>query len=109
MTPVGWSPRSLQDLQSIKAWIAKDAPRTAAEFVSRLVLTTEAKLAALPERGRPVPEDRHRKLRQIPFGYYRIVYRIRPSGVEIAAVISAKHQFDRTTVDRITQDLEALP
>jgi plasmid stabilization system protein ParE len=44
-------------------------------------------LACFPELGRIVPEYQRPDLRELIFQNYRIVYRVKTDGVEVAAVV----------------------
>ncbi len=84
MTAIIWSPQALLDLESIRDYIARDSPLYAELVVRRLVVTVE-RLGTFPESGRVVPERNTEDQREIIVRPYRIVYRLRPGLVEIAA------------------------
>jgi len=66
---------ALNDLEAVVAYIAPhNAP--AAERFGTDLLDEALSLEAFPGRGRIVPEFSNPVLREIPFGPYRIVYRI---------------------------------
>ena len=69
------TPQSLDDLQDIVTFIAKDNLQRARTFGNELI--DRALSAALfPERGRTVPEIGDPTVREIIHGAYRIVYEI---------------------------------
>jgi plasmid stabilization system protein ParE len=85
--PVRWSEPALDDLSSIKAYIAKDSPPYARRFIERIFDAAE-KLADFPELGRKVPEaDYQDHIREIFFQNYRIIYLNQDGGINILGVI----------------------
>lgn len=96
MTSLVWSPQSLRDLESIRAYIAEDSPLYADLVVRRLVAAVE-RLSAFPESGRIVPERNTPEVRELIVRPYRIVYRVRPGVVEIATVFRASRLFPDLT------------
>jgi toxin ParE1/3/4 len=91
VTPIIWSPQSLRDLESIRAYIAKDSVRYADLVVQRIISAVE-RLASFPESGRTVPERNNPEIREVIVRPYRVVYRFR-AGVEIVTVFRASRQF----------------
>ena len=88
MTAIVWSPQALKDLESIRDYIAQDSVRYADLVVARIVSSVE-RLRSFPESGRVVPELNRPEIREVIVRPYRVVYRIRPSAVEIATVFRA--------------------
>lgn len=88
MTAIVWSPQALKDLESIRGYIAQDSVRYAELVVARIVSSVE-RLRSFPESGRVVPELNRPEIREVIVRPYRVVYRIRPSAVEIATVFRA--------------------
>lgn len=87
-----WSPRSVADLEDIRAFIEVDSPAWADLTVRRLVAAVE-RLREFPDSGRIVPERQRPDLREIVSGKYRIVYRRKPDLVEIATVFRGSREF----------------
>jgi len=87
-----WSPQSLDDLESIRAYIALDSPVYADLVVRRLVAAVE-RLRVFPESGRIVPERNDPVIREILERPYRVVYRVLPGQVEIVMVFHASRLF----------------
>ncbi len=84
-----WSPRALDDVDSIAAYIAEDSEAYAASVV-RLTLDKARRLSEFPYIGRIVPEFDDEAIREV-FAYsYRIIYQIDHDEVTIAAVIHGK-------------------
>ena len=73
MTSVKWSPESIRDVESIRAFIAQDSPAYA-ELVARRVVAAVERLKFFPESGRIVPERQDPQIREIIVVPYRIVY-----------------------------------
>jgi len=97
---VEWTAEALDRLVEIEEFIAVDNPERARKFVDRLIEKGES-LNQFPERGRIVAEFSMPKIREIIENNYRIVYRIKPSEVEILTVFEG-HQLIRR--DEIFQD-----
>lgn len=85
MTRVVWTRQAVEDVESIRAYVARDSERYAALLAERLVAAVE-RLAELPQSGRIVPEFGDESLREVLHGSYRLVYRVRPEVVEILTV-----------------------
>lgn len=86
---VVWSPRAIDDVEAIAAYIAEDSEFYAASVV-RDILLKARRLSEFPHSGRVVPEFGDDAIREV-FAYsYRIVYRIDAREIIIAAVIHGK-------------------
>jgi addiction module RelE/StbE family toxin len=92
LTRVIWAPQAIQDVEAIRAHIARDSAHYADLVVERLVAVVE-RLQDHPRSGRVVPELGDDSIREIVHGNYRIVYRLRPDLVEIAAVFHGARSF----------------
>ena len=82
---IKWSPKAAKQLETLVEYIAEDSPRYAAIFARRIMQTVRA-IPANPKLGRMVPEYGTPNLREKILQGYRIVYRLTPHAVEIAAV-----------------------
>jgi len=80
-----WSPKAVENLEDIAEYISKDSPLYAPIFVQKIIKSIE-RLADFPLSGRIVPEFKDRKLREVIFHNYRVVYRIKDEMIEIALV-----------------------
>jgi plasmid stabilization system protein ParE len=69
------TPQSLDDLEAIITFIAKDNPGGARTFGNELIDRALA-IAAFPELGRVVPEISEPAVREIIHAAYRIIYEI---------------------------------
>ena len=80
-----FSEPSIDDLENIVRFIARDNPRAATEFGAKLIQSVRH-LAAFPRLGRVVPEQNDENIREIVFKSYRIFYRVKDNTgvVEIA-------------------------
>lgn len=81
-----WSPESIEDIESIASYIERDSAWYAKAVVSKIVETAET-IPEFAELGRAVPEIGDSSIRE-RFAYsYRIIYRLDPGRILIAAVI----------------------
>lgn len=81
---VEWSPLALERVEDIARYIARDDPEVAERWVIDLFDTVE-RLADFPESGRIVPEVGVRRIREVIFGAYRVIYSVKDK-VEILTV-----------------------
>ena len=72
---VEWSPLALDRVSDIARYIAKDNPDAAIRWVNELFEAVE-RLADFPESGRVVPEVGVRRIRELIFGAYRVIYSV---------------------------------
>ena len=80
-----WSPLALAQAEEAACDIAEDNPSAAERWLAGLFDEVD-RLADYPESGRRVPEIRRIEIREIVYGEYRIVYRIRTTAVAILTV-----------------------
>lgn len=92
MTRVVWAPQAIQDVESIRAYVARDSAHYADLVVERVVAAV-GRLASNPRSGRMVPEVGDESIREVIHGNYRIVYRLRSDVVEIATVFHGTRLF----------------
>ena len=92
MTELRWSPRSVEDLEAIHRYTARDSVHYADLVVQRLIRATE-RLSEFSAIGRVVPEVGQSALRELIVRPFRIVYRIKPEVVEIVTVIRSSRSF----------------
>ena len=80
-----WSPEAIQDLISIRAYIAEESPAGARRIVLRILHDVERLLPDNPHMGRPgrVPGTRELVIPQTP---YIVPYRVRSQGIQILRV-----------------------
>ena len=86
MGQVIWSPSSLEDVNQIAQFIARDSSDQAALFVTRLIEATD-RLASFPRSGRAIPEMGNPDCREITYGAYRIMYRVQGEDAWITGIV----------------------
>jgi len=86
MVKIIWSENALEDIELISEFISKDSSDRAALFVSRLIDATD-KLSQYPNSGRVIPEVKNEEYREVIYGAYRIMYKLKLNEVLILAVI----------------------
>ena len=72
MTRVIWAPQAVQDVEAIRAYVARDSSRYADLVVERIVAAV-GRLENNPRSGRMVPEVGDESVREVIQGNYRIV------------------------------------
>jgi addiction module RelE/StbE family toxin len=87
-----WTRRSIQDLQEIGEFIAKDNPAAARRWVARLQERAR-KAAPFPQAGRRVPETGREDIREVFLGNYRIIYQVFPKHLEILTIFEGHRLF----------------
>ena len=88
-----WSPRAIEHLAHLRAYIARDNPKTANRIASALLEAIE-RLAELPNLGRPGRVAGTREL-VVPGTPYIIPYRVRSDRLEIVAVFHARQKWPK--------------
>jgi len=85
VTRVIWTRGAVEDVEAVKAYVARDSVRYATLLAERIVAAVD-RLELFPESGRVVPEVGDESLREVIYGAYRIVYRIKAESVEVVTV-----------------------
>jgi toxin ParE1/3/4 len=85
VTRVIWTRQAMEDVQAIRAYVARDSERYAGLLAERLVAAV-GRLELFPHSGRIVPEVGDDSLREVIYGNYRLVYRLQAESVEIVAI-----------------------
>jgi toxin ParE1/3/4 len=80
-----WAPGAIEDLGQLRAYIAQDNPRAAAEVAAKVLEAVE-RLTGFPASGRPGRVPNTREL-VVPGTPLVIPYRVTDRGVEIIAVL----------------------
>jgi len=81
-----WSPLAIERVSEIAEYIARDSLPAAQRWVEN-TFDRVRQLEHFPDSGRHVPEDPTRPdLREIIHGNYRIIYKVKPEGVDILTV-----------------------
>lgn len=81
-----WTAAALADVDAIASFIARDSERYADAVIEEL-LDAAGSLAALPDRGRIVPETADESIRERFVRSWRLMYRVQPDVVTILAVV----------------------
>lgn len=89
---ITWSDIALADVASIGEFISKRSVWHATAVVTKILEETK-RLAAFPQSGRLVPEDKLRTAREIFIFDYRIMYDVTDEDVLILRVIHGKRDF----------------
>jgi addiction module RelE/StbE family toxin len=92
VTRVLWAPQAIQDVEAIRAYVARDSAHYADLVVERIVAAV-GRLEDNPRSGRMVPERGDESVREVIHGNYRIVYRLKRDVVEIATVFHGARLF----------------
>ena len=85
MTRVIWTRQAVEDVEAIKAYVARDSERYAGLLAERLVMAV-SRLELFPRSGRIVPEVGDDSLREVIYGDYRLVYRLQAGSVEVVTI-----------------------
>ena len=95
MMRIIWSLQSLDDLEAIRDYVARNAPVAAQRLIETLYAKADS-LAAHPRSGGLVEEDARGIYRQLLHGNYRIIYRadVEAKVVRIVTVIHAARLLD---------------
>jgi toxin ParE1/3/4 len=80
-----WTRQAVQDVEDIKFYIGRTSTRYAALVAERIVESVE-QLREFPSSGRVVPEFNREDVREVFWGNYRVVYRIRTNSVDVLTV-----------------------
>jgi toxin ParE1/3/4 len=88
-----WSPRAIDHLAHLRAYIARDNPKAATRIASALLEAVE-RLAELPNLGRPGRIAGSREL-AVPGTPYVMPYRLRADRLEVIAVFHARQKWPK--------------
>jgi addiction module RelE/StbE family toxin len=83
---VYWTYTAQEHLDSIFNYVAKDSPVYALRVVDRLT-SISMQIAGHPLAGRKVPEYDIDQIREVIENPYRIIYHIKPDGIDVLAVL----------------------
>lgn len=89
-----WTDPCIEDLRSIRDYIARDSEYYAVEIVGKIILSAE-RLVQFPRLGRLVPEVQDENIRELFYRDYRIVYRIARGQIEILTVVHGSKDLAR--------------
>lgn len=86
---VVWSPKAVEDVEAIAAYIARDSPSYAAAVVQKVIEIT-SKLSEDAKHGRRIPEiEESMMIEQFAYSY-RLIYRLESDTVTVTALIHGK-------------------
>jgi toxin ParE1/3/4 len=96
VTRITWAPQAVEDVEAIRAYVARDSAHYADLLVERIIAAV-ARLESHPFSGRVVPEVGEESIREIIQGSYRIVYRVNRDLAQVVTVFhgAALFRFDR--------------
>jgi plasmid stabilization system protein ParE len=94
---VEWTDTACGHLDAIHAYIAADSPTYAVRMVDRLTCRSW-QIAEAPFSGRRVPEYDRDDVREMIEGPYRLIYRIKPDGIDVVAVIHGARDLLRAAI-----------
>ena len=84
---VQWTRVAFRRLEEIYAYIEKDSPNNAVRWAEKLLKKIEG-VKDFPKAGRAVPELESVNVREIVYGNYRIIYKIKD---ETAYIMTIRH------------------
>jgi len=84
-----WSPLAIERASEIAEYIAQDKPSAAEKWINTVFSKVE-QLKSSPEVGRVVPEIRNDQFRELIYGNYRIIYRIKKTQISILTIRHGK-------------------
>jgi len=87
-----WSPESVEDLEAIVAYIARDSVQYAKSVASKILSTVES-LPEQPNMGRAVPELGNAQIRERFIHRYRLIYRVEETRILVVALIHGSRDF----------------
>lgn len=93
MAEIRWTEQAAEDLDAIVRYIARDSPHYASLFCIN-VLTKIEMLEKFPMLGRIVPETGDPAIRELLFGNYRIIYRVKPDAVQLLSIYHGSRLLD---------------
>ena len=88
---VKWTGHALAQLRHIYDYIAQDSPLYAKRVSEALVSKTMG-LDELPRLGHRVPELNEESVRELSLYSYRILYEIKPTHIDVLAVIHKRRE-----------------
>lgn len=84
-----WSPLAVDRASEIAEYISLDNPTAANKWVENIFKKVKT-LSGSPEVGRKVPEVNRKEIRELIFGNYRIIYRLKKTFISILTIRHSK-------------------
>lgn len=97
MAEIRWTEQA-DDVESIVEYIARDSAHYASLFGINVLGKIE-RLEELPMLGRIVPETNDPEIRELLFGNYRIIYRIKHDAVQLLSIYHRSWLLDPREAD----------
>jgi toxin ParE1/3/4 len=100
---VRWSAGAIEDVAAIAEHVERESPERAAEEHDELIAAA-AQLAALPMRGRVVPELHEMGIdlwRELIVGPYRILYRVQSRRVLVSLVLDGRRDIEHVLLEHL--------
>ena len=97
---IKWTPQSLEDIEAIADFIARDSTHYACMFTAKVIDAVE-RLELFPETGRIVPELNRKEIREVILGNYRIIYRIKGDIAEILTVYHSARLLEAENINKL--------
>jgi plasmid stabilization system protein ParE len=94
---ISWSPLSIERIQEIADYIARDSITAANDWIDATFGKVE-QLKTAPEIGRVVPELKKDAIRELIHGNYRIIYSYSKSSITILTVRHFKQILPRDVI-----------
>ena len=91
---LSWSPEALEDIEAIASFIERDSPWYAKIVVAKIIAVAEA-VPKFPDIGRIVPEVATANIRERFVYSYRLIYRVEPTRIVVAAVIHGSRLIEK--------------
>lgn len=88
-----WTKQTRLDLKSINDYISRDSVKYAQITIEKIIYEVK-RLEIFPLSGRDVPETNNTAIREIIYGFYRIVYFIEEETISILTVHHSSRPFD---------------
>ncbi|MBV8780028.1 MAG: type II toxin-antitoxin system RelE/ParE family toxin [Phycisphaerae bacterium] len=96
-----WSPESLDDLDALAEYIARDSRIYAGRMVRRIREAAQH-ACRFPEIGRVVPEIERESVREIIVSPYRLIYSVESDRISVIAVIHGARLLSKAIRGRST-------
>jgi addiction module RelE/StbE family toxin len=101
MAKINWTSNSLEDIETIAEYIAKDSIRYAELQVVELLESVEC-LEGFPKTGRIVPEVGNNSIRELIVGFYRLIYRIKSDQhIDILTIYHTKRKLTKKEIKKL--------
>jgi toxin ParE1/3/4 len=90
---LAWSPLAFRRAQEVSEHIRQENPAAAEAWLQALFRVVD-RLVPFPDSGRIVPELNKPEIREVLDGAYRVLYRRKPSRIEIVTIRHGRQLMD---------------